>query len=97
MDLFVLSVWLTVHYVNDATSNLQLLLWGFPCLESSQISYAVGEHQTPDHSMWKAWDGNPVILGKRILACLGPAAGKAVWMAVLACVLSISQGIMCMV
>lgn len=51
MDLFVLSVWLTVHYVNDATSNLQLLLWGFPCLESSQINYAVGEHQTPDHSM----------------------------------------------
>lgn len=49
----------------------------------------------PDHSVWKAWDGNPVILGKQILACLGPAAGKAEWMAVLACVLPISMGIVC--
>lgn len=79
--------------MNDATSNLQLLLWGFPCLESSQIDYSVGGHQTPDHSTWKAWDGNSVILGKQILACLGPAAGKAEWMAVSACVLPISKGI----
>lgn len=69
--------------VSDATPDIQLLLWGFCCLESSPIDCSLGGHQTADHSIWKAWDGNPVILGKQILACLGPAAGKAEWMVVL--------------
>lgn len=48
-----------------------------------------GGDQAPGHSVCEGWDRNPVILGKQIL--LKSAAGKAEGMAVLGCVLPISE------
>lgn len=59
------------------------------------MDYSVGGHQTLYHSMWKAWDGSPVILGTQILACLQPAARKAGWVAALGRVLPTSRGTVC--
>lgn len=51
VEFFVLSL----DLVSSTTSDLQLLPWAFPCLESSHMDYSVGGDQTAGHSVCKAW------------------------------------------